>query len=104
MYKTREKSGSYGILPFLGGCAAALLLVGGCATTEADREAAAQEMRTRLVQETADWLAAHPGPLTLTNALALARARSLKLTQQELEVQLAKVDRATAFSAFLPTV
>ena len=82
----------------------ALLLVGGCATTEADREAAAREMQTRLVQETADWLAAHPGPLTLTNALALARERSLKLTQQELEVQLAKVDRATAFSAFLPNV
>ena len=37
------------------GFLAALLLVGGCATTEADREAAAREMQVRLVQETADW-------------------------------------------------
>ena len=85
-------------------CAAALLFAGGCATTEADRAAAAREMQTRLVQDTADWLTAHPGPLTLANALALARERTLKLTQRELEVQLAKVDRATAFSAFLPNV
>ncbi len=79
-------------------------LVAGCATTPADRERAAEEMRTRLVRETADYFAAHPEPLAFTNALALARERSLKLTEQELDVQLAKITRATAFSTFLPTV
>lgn len=87
-----------------GGLAAALLLAAGCATTERDREDAAREMEDRLVRETADYFAAHPEPLSLSNAVALARERTLKLTQQELEVQLAKVGRATAFSAFLPNV
>ncbi len=82
----------------------ALSLVAGCATTPSDREAAAQELKTRLVRETADYFAAHPEPLAFTNALALARERSLKLTEQELDVQLAKITRATAFSTFLPNV
>ncbi len=82
----------------------AFLFVAGCATTPADRERASEEMRERLVRETADYFAAHPEPLAFTNALALARERSLKLTEQELDVQLAKITRATAFSTFLPTV
>ena len=82
----------------------ALLFVVGCATTPADRERASEEMRERLVRETADYFAAHPEPLAFTNALVLARERSLKLTEQELDVQLAKITRATAFSTFLPTV
>ena len=84
--------------------ALALLFAAGCATTEADRERAAQEMRDRLVRETAEYFAAHPGPLAFADAIALARSRSLKLTEQELDVQLAKVTRATAFSTFLPNV
>ncbi len=93
-----------GAAPWAGGCAAALLLAAGCATTERDREDAAREMEDRLVRETAEYFAARPGPLALSDAVALARERTLKLTQQELEVQLAKVGRATAFSAFLPNV
>ena len=87
-----------------GGCALALLLALGCATTRQDREDAAREMQDRLVRETADYFAANPGPLAFTNALALARERSLKLTERELDVQLAKVTRAAAFSTFLPNV
>ena len=84
--------------------ATALALASGCATTQKDREDAAREMQDRLVRETADCFAAHPGPLAFSNALSLARARSLKLTEQELDVQLAKVTRAAAFSTFLPNV
>ena len=84
--------------------ALALLLAVGCATTREDRVDAAQEMEERLVRETSDCLASHPGPLSFTNAIAIARARSLKLTERDLDVQLAKVGRATAFSTFLPSV
>ena len=80
------------------------LLLVGCATTQQDREDAARELEDRLVAETRDYFAAHPEPLTFTNALAIARARSLKLTQKELDVQLAKITSAAAFSAFLPNV
>ena len=85
------------------GCVLALLAA-GCATTREDREDAAREMRDRLVRETADWLSAHPGPMAFADALALARERSLKLTERELDVQLAKVTRDAAFSTFLPNV
>jgi outer membrane protein TolC len=84
--------------------AALFLLLVGCATTQQDREDAAREMQDRLVAETRDYFAAHPEPLTFTNALAIARERSLKLTQKELDVQLAKITSAAAFSAFLPNV
>ena len=80
------------------------LLLVGCATTQQDREDAARELEDRLVTETCDYFSAHPEPLTFTNALRLARARSLKLTEKELDVQLAKITSAAAFSAFLPNV
>ena len=80
------------------------LLLVGCATTQQDREDAARELEDRLVAETRDYFSAHPEPLTFTNALSLARERSLKLTQKELDVQLAKITSAAAFSAFLPNV
>jgi len=99
-----EEKTERGALWGAGGCALALLLALGCATTRQDREDAAREMQDRLVRETADYFAANPGPLAFTNALALARERSLKLTERELDVQLAKVTRAAAFSTFLPNV
>ena len=80
-------------------------LVAGCKNPDAAyREEAAHAFRTNLVAETDRVLAEAGGVLTLSNALALAHARSLKLAQQDLEAKLARINRASAFSAFLPTV
>ncbi len=68
------------------------------------REDASHTFRTNLVAETERVLAEAGGVLTLSNALELAHARSLKLAQQDYEAKLARINRATAFSAFLPTV
>ena len=68
------------------------------------REDASHAFRTNLVAETERVLAEAGGVLTLSNALELAHARSLRLARQDLEAKLAHVNRATAFSAFLPTV
>ncbi len=76
----------------------------GCATTVEDRAKASDEFSRRLRSETAEYFAAHPVPLTLTNAMAVARERTLKLTAQELETTLSRVNRAMAFSAVLPNV
>ena len=86
-----------------------LALVGGalsgCTNPDtAYREEAAQTFRTNLVAETERVLAEAGGVLTLSNALELAHVRSLRLAQQDLEAKLARINRATAFSAFLPTV
>ena len=80
-------------------------LLAGCKNPDAAyREEAAHAFRTNLVAETERVLAESGGVLTLSNALALAHARSLKLAQQDLEAKLARINRASAFSAFLPTV
>jgi len=85
--------------------ALAAALLSGCTNPGvAYREDAAQEFRTNLVAETERVLAGAGGVLTLSNALELARTRSLKLARQDLEAKLARINRATAFSAFLPTV
>ncbi|MBQ2630939.1 MAG: TolC family protein [Kiritimatiellae bacterium] len=77
----------------------------GCRNPDAAyREEAAQAFKTNLVAETERVLAEAGGVLTLSNALELAHARSLKLARQDLEAKLARINRATAFSAFLPTV
>ena len=68
------------------------------------REDASHTFKTNLVAETERVLADTGGVLTLSNALELAHARSLKLAQQDLETKLARINRATVFSAFLPTV
>ena len=68
------------------------------------REETSHTFRTNLVAETERVLAEAGGVLTLSNALELAHARSLKLAQQDYEAKLARINRATAFSAFLPTV
>jgi len=80
-------------------------LLAGCKNPDAAyRKEAAHAFRTNLVAETARVLAEAGGVLTLSNALELARTRSLKLAQQDLEAKLARINRASAFSAFLPTV
>ena len=80
-------------------------LLAGCKNPDAAyRKEAAHAFKTNLVAETAHVLAEAGGVLTLSNALELAHTRSLKLAQQDLEAKLARVNRASAFSAFLPTV
>jgi len=80
-------------------------LFAGCKNPDAAyREESSHAFRTNLVSETARVLAEAGGVLTLSNALELAHTRSLKLAQQDLEAKLARINRATAFSAFLPTV
>ena len=80
-------------------------ILAGCTNPDAAyREDAAHAFRTNLVAETERVLAEAGGVLTLSNALELAQTRSLKLVQQDFEAKLARINRATAFSAFLPTV
>ena len=80
-------------------------VLAGCTNPDAAyREDAAHTFRTNLVAETERVLAEAGGALTLSNALELAHSRSLRLAQQDLEAKLARINRATAFSAFLPTV
>ena len=80
-------------------------VLAGCTNPDAAyREDAAHTFKTNLVAETERVLAEAGGLLTLSNALELAHARSLKLAQQDYEAKLARINRATAFSAFLPTV
>lgn len=76
----------------------------GCATTIEDRGRSAAAFTERLKAETDAYFADHPEPLALTDAFALARARTLRLTAQDLEARLARTRRAQAFSAFLPDV
>ena len=80
------------------------ILVGCTNPGVAYREEASHTFKTNLVTETERVLAEAGGVLTLSNALELAHARSLKLVQQDYEAKLARINRATAFSAFLPTV
>lgn len=82
----------------------AALLVSGCATTMEDRARVSEEFSHRLKSDTEAYFAANPGPLTLTNAFAIARERTLKLTALELEAELSRTRRAQAFSVFLPKV
>ena len=79
-------------------------VLSGCATTVKERAGASDEFRSRLVDETRAYFEANPGRLALANAFALAHERTLKLTSQELESELARITRASAFSAFLPNV
>jgi outer membrane protein TolC len=91
--------------PWLWAAAAVPLLLAGCrAPGYGEREEDAARFRRTLQEETEAYFAAHNAPLALADALALARARTLKLTQEQLNRQLAQVQRATAFAAFLPQV
>ncbi len=79
--------------------------VAGCANPgREEREAASAAFRAKLVAETDEWLASNPPPYSLGQVVGLARERTLKLTERELAAQLARIDRATAFSVFLPNL
>jgi len=80
-------------------------LIAGCANPgRREREETSYAFQTNLLAETKQVLAETKGTLTLSNAVALAHSRTLKLAEQDLEAKLARINRATAFSAFLPTV
>ncbi len=81
------------------------VMMGGCRMPgfeERTREAG--KLRSTLQEETHAFFATNSAPLTLAFSLELARTRTLKLTQSQLDLQLSKIQRATAFSAFLPQV
>ena len=64
----------------------------GCTTPDAAyREVASHTFKTNLVAETERVLTEAGGVLTLSNALELAHARSLKLAQQDFEAKLARI-------------
>ncbi len=80
-------------------------ILAGCTNPGvAYREESAHTFRTNLVAETECVLAEAGGVLTLSNALELAHVRSLKLAQRDFEAKLAHINRASSFSAFLPTI
>ena len=104
MYTTRrmnrpERKTGRGVL----GMALAALVLAGCATDDAATRAASRdEALARRRRETADFFATNAAPLTLGQALDVARARTLHLTQASLDATLAGIRKGTAFSAFLP--
>ena len=85
--------------------ALALAAFGGCANPGADeRRDHAAAFRDRLLDETESVLRDLGGVMTLSNAVELAHSRTLKLVSANLEAELARINRAKAFSAFLPSV
>lgn len=81
------------------------LLLAGCANPGFnERRELTESLSSSLADETQRLLGERGGLLTLSNAVALARERSLKTVEQDLEAALSRVNRATAFSAFLPKV
>jgi len=85
--------------------AVSALALNGCRTPGFDERAeSAMQFRGALHGETDVYFATNSGSLTLVDALKLARARTLKLTQAQLDLHLSKIQRTMAFSAFLPQV
>ena len=85
--------------------AISLLLLAGCANPGFDeRRDVSQSLLSSLEDETRGILDKSGGRLSLSNVVSLVRERSLKTIEQELDATLARVNRATAFSAFLPNV
>ena len=85
------------------GAALLAAVLAGCATDDAAvRAASRDEALARRRRETAAFFATNAAPLTLAQAVALARARTLHLTQASLDATLAGIRKETAFSAFLP--
>lgn len=81
------------------------LILGGCRTPGyEERSEDATRFSGALQEETRAYFATNNSPLTLADTMRLARARTLKLTQAQLNRQLAQIQRATAFAAFLPQV
>jgi len=83
---------------------AASLLAGCTNPGFNERRDATQELEASLADETGRIIEASHGCITLSNAVAIVRERSLKTVGQELDATLARVNRASAFSAFLPNV
>ena len=82
-----------------------VLMLGGCRIPGFEERAGhAVKLRGSLQEETRAFFATNTTPLTLAFSLELARTRTLKLTQSQLDLQVSKLQRATAFSAFLPQV
>ena len=82
-----------------------LFVIAGCANPGFDeRRKVAENLVTSLEGETRQLLAGVNGRITLSNAVVLVRSRTLKTVSQDLDAALARVNRATAFSAFLPNV
>ncbi len=82
----------------------ALALIGCTNPGSEEREKASAAFRANLLEETTAWQATNPPPYRLAQILDLAHERTLKLTEQDLAAQLARIDRATAFSVFLPNL
>jgi len=78
----------------------------GCGTTDPQKTRArhAGSYRDDLAAETARVLERYTNGLSLADCRAIARQRSLSLTAARLEERLARINRQTAFSAFLPQV
>jgi len=84
---------------------ASILVTGGCRMPGfMERKQASDIFRSSLQEETREFFATNSAPLTLAFALQVARERTLKLTQAQLDLQLARIQRSTAFTAFLPQI
>jgi len=79
---------------------------GGCRTQNWDtmRRADSESYRHNLQAETKAILSAFPDGLALTNCVAIAKERSIKLASSQIAEKIATLDRKAAFSAFLPQV
>jgi outer membrane protein TolC len=85
--------------------ACCFLLLAGCRLPgAAERIEDASRFRESLMEETRAYFETNAVPLTLSNAMVLARERTLKLAEADLNRTLAQIQRATAFSSFLPRV
>lgn len=95
-----------GIVNWISGCSVAVVLLGllGCAPGLQERVEVAQAYALEKPEETAAWFRTNTAPLTLSVCREWAQARTLKLTQSELEVRMAQLSATAAFSAFLPQV
>ena len=79
------------------------LVLAGCATDDvAGRRESRDAVVERRRRETAEFFVTNSAPLTLEQAVGLARERTLHLTQASLDASLANIRKGTAFSAFLP--
>ena len=76
----------------------------GCAPGLRDRVEDAQAWQQDKLAETEAFFKTNSAPLTLRTCRTLARQRTLKLTQANLDAELARLRAVGAFSAFLPQV
>lgn len=96
----RRRTGPLALL----GALLSLAWATGCAPGLEGRLESAADYSARKPAETEAWFAGNPDPLTLQTCRALARERTLKLTEARLSAELARLSSTAAFSAFLPQV